>query len=865
MFKKLNISFFIALMISLMIFTNVQAAVYNVNNAVDWDNALGSVVAGDTINVNVDVSSDHALPNAAYTINGNGYNITTTGGLSVPANTMINNLLIDSRTIYTNNTIGGNGGAVNISSATRTINNGATFSNNTAANGGAIYSTPDSIFTINNGATFSGNTADSPGGYGGAIFNTSNSPFTINGGVTFTGNHTVSGNGGAIYNDTSTFTINGGATFTGNYIGSGNGGAICNAWGGTFTINNGATFSNNTANSGNGGAISNILFSTFKINDGATFSNNTANLGNGGAIYSEDSTTTLIADTNNVEFTGNTVNGADNAIYLANTSTLNLNANASTNANVTFNDGISSGSADNIININATNAINGTIRADAPTSGEIILNADMSGFSGAGNHVNLYNGTLTLGTDGVFFNNIDFMAMPGSILNLMNGKVDTISLNSADIDNMNMKIDVDMTALTADNINATTVGAHNDITISKIGVINESASSGTVTVDPDNKFDITLGSGANTATGNVYNYNVTNNGNGSLSLAVVSSSPTSYNPVVYSSPVTQQSAYLNTISTNNIAINRADEVMTYMDNIKTATGVDYDLVNKVAMAGIGKEPKYSTLYGRLEKGSIWFRPFSNLEQIRINTLSNKVRSASYGIIAGYDTPLKKLRRGFKGMTTVYGGFGGAAQRYDSIDSYQNGGFLGILGALYRGNFYTTLSTSFGGYGVIENIENYGASPYGMLASSVTSKTGYNLHLPKHITIQLNNQIAYSLIATQDYTNAQSTRIKSSPLNIIQLMPGVKLTTNIKDWQPYLGVNMIFNPLNSSKVTANDIVLPDSNLGSYVEYGFGIQRQNENESGGFLQAMVRNGSRTGVSLQFGLKFPVGKKETQLCNF
>ena len=71
--------------------------------------------------------------------------------------------------------------------------------------------------------------------------------------------------------------------------------------------------------------------------------------------------------------------------------------------------------------------------------------------------------------------------------------------------------------------------------------------------------------------------------------------------------------------------------------------------------------------------------------------------------------------------------------------------------------------------------------------------------------------------------------------------------------------MIFNPLNSTTVTANEFVLPDSNIGTYVEYGAGIQSDKLN---GFAQVMVRNGSRTGVNFNFGLKIPVGRKVVTL---
>ena len=113
----------------------------------------------------------------------------------------------------------------------------------------------------------------------------------------------------------------------------------------------------------------------------------------------------------------------------------------------------------------------------------------------------------------------------------------------------------------------------------------------------------------------------------------------------------------------------------------------------------------------------------------------------------------------------------------------------------------------------------------------------------------------------NYTNAQNTKIISKPLHVIQLIPGIKISKTFKSWKPYLRVAMAFTPLNKSQIKANEVVLPDSKMGNFVEYGFGIQKLNENKSTGFLQVMVRNGSRTGINFKFGIKHPLGKKPVE----
>ncbi len=61
------------------------------------------------------------------------------------------------------------------------------------------------------------------------------------------------------------------------------------------------------------------------------------------------------------------------------------------------------------------------------------------------------------------------------------------------------------------------------------------------------------------------------------------------------------------------------------------------------------------------------------------------------------------------------------------------------------------------------------------------------------------------------------------------------------------VLVLFGMLNSSKVKANDVILPKMSVNPYVEYGLGLQRNWHDRFTGYLQAMVRNGGRNGVSL------------------
>ena len=123
-------------------------------------------------------------------------------------------------------------------------------------------------------------------------------------------------------------------------------------------------------------------------------------------------------------------------------------------------------------------------------------------------------------------------------------------------------------------------------------------------------------------------------------------------------------------------------------------------------------------------------------------------------------------------------------------------------------------------------------------------------------------VAYTFVKTFDYTNASGVKISSDPLNSIQFHPNIKFMGNVgKGWQPYACIGMVWNILNETKVTANDIRLPEMSIKPYVEYGIGLQKCWNSETTGFIQTMIRNGGRNGVALMFGFKWTLGHKRIQ----
>ncbi len=233
------------------------------------------------------------------------------------------------------------------------------FDSNTAQSGAALYNsntmTLDNVRFINNTGT-----SDAGAIYTTGHMNLNNGIFENNSGVTggAIGNYGITGDGlySVIYN----------SDFSGNHATYG--GAIYN-WDDIYVID--SQFSGNSATDG-GGAIFNLA-----------------------ELY-------LIANNDNISFTNNLSGGTSNAIQSSGT----INMNAANNHQIIFNDKITG---------NGTIIINQPYIFDSenvPTGGEILLNADMSGFSG---DITLHNGTLRVGDNGTLFNAANLQIMGGTL------------------------------------------------------------------------------------------------------------------------------------------------------------------------------------------------------------------------------------------------------------------------------------------------------------------------------------------------------------------------------------------------------------------------------------------------------------------
>ncbi|MDD3420522.1 MAG: hypothetical protein PHE78_08005, partial [Candidatus Gastranaerophilales bacterium] len=251
-------------------------------------------------------------------------------------------------------------------------------------------------------------------------------------------------------------------------------------------------------------------------------------------------------------------------------------------------------------------------------------------------------------------------------------------------------------------------------------------------------------------------------------------------------------------------------------------------------------------------------PYASFENV---SLSNgpSVSNVSYGALVGFDTNSYNLKKGWKATYSAYSGYTGSHQNYDNVGVNQNGGVLGATGLFAKGNFFEGLSVSAGASNGQANTM-YGNEDFTMLMAGIASKTGYNFEFKegKYI-IQPSLLVGYSFINTFDYTNAAKVDIHSEPLHSIQVSPGIKYIANLKNgWQPYVGLSMVWNIMDESNVTANNVELPQMSIDPYVQYGIGLQRRIGERFTGFGQTMFRGGGRNGVALTFGFRWAIGKE-------
>ena len=685
----------------------------------------------------------------------------------------------------------------------------------------------------------------------------------------------TTGMGGAIANDASIGNITG--NFIGNYA-SGEyayGGAIANSYGEIKNIT--GNFIGNNVQSGDvavGGAIFNndligewdydeekLVSGTGIVN--SSFYGNYAKadgeyaMAGGGAIATSTDLNIVAKDGYTSVFSGNytEANGErdDNAIYAGYGSTINFE----------MKNGGKFVMADNI-------------RGEAepqPASLESIMAPESYKVNITGDNIDntafymlndMYDADLTVGQ---------------TTLNTVNDSIHTYDVNNFTLsNNTKMVVDVDLANETMDRFTSNGYGEHNgDLIVSGMNLLSDSKgdSAEIFFAEEGLKDNVLNGTGElpdkyQTAYTPIYKYNVNYDNRADGGYFVFNrggqNSSDSFNPSVLSTPVANQAGSQAVINeTVRFAFQHMDlfSQLPFQQRIAIINNNRYAGVNNGVNAISASRydvrtdtPQYNSEFEMINKG-FWVKPFTSFETINLNN-GPDVDAITYGTLVGFDSNFKELKRGWYNVQSIYGGYNGSQLSYDGVDTTLNGGVLGSTETFYKGNFFTAL-TATAGANVGSSKTMYGNEDFTALLAGIGSKSGYNFEFKngKYI-LQPILFMNYSFVNTFDYTNAAGVKIDSDPLHTFQINPQLKFVTNLKNgWQPYASVGMVWNVLNSSKVRANDVILPKMSVDPYVEYGVGLQRNWKDRFTGFAQAMVRNGGRNGVALTFGFRWAIGK--------
>ena len=757
--------------------------------------------------------------------------------------------------------------------------------NRTSRDGGVIYNTCGAIIGDIAG-DFIGNGAKSDGGaiynYGtignitGSFVNNYSNYFgnnTFGGAIANVGvgsignitadfiNNNATTAGGAIYNDNTVYNygpVRNTGTFIGNITGDfiGNsagqaGGAIYNSISEPRPSIADEDLDDSNADYENLNTLTN--HSNIGYISGNFIGNHAGEIG--GAIYS-NANLNILADGKTSVYQGNYTekNGVkdDNAIYMDNQATLNFNMK--NNGKIYMADNIDGAidvdSDDNILSTYNVNIKGDDINNTTFYMLNDIRNAnvtfDNTTINTINNQVHVYNfNSLAVASDTNFVADVD----------LANAQMDRITANSYGAHQGNLNV-VGMNLLSDAKDPITEIyfaeqGLKNNVIngVSKAGEYNLPNGAQTTFYTPIYKYSATYD---NRNDGGYFVFDRISAGNSS------GNPSDNYNPAVLSPSVASQSGAYSTMNqTFNYAFQNSDNFMAipYLERVAMRSANMYAMTPTGDATDVGT---FSPLFdAKNETYSAWVKPYVSFENIPLKN-GPKVSNISYGSLIGFDTPLKSVSRGWDRTWTGYIGYNGASQSFSGVDATQNGGLLGGTLTMYRGNFFnaTTLST---GAIVGDNRTMYGTDNYTMLMAGIGNKTGYNIEFKDGLFIvQPNLLLSYTFVNTFDYTNAAGVRMKSDPLHAIQVAPGVKLIANTKNgWQPYIGVNMIWNILDKSRVTANDVRLPEMSIKPYVQYGLGVQKRFKDSFMAFGQAMIQNGGRNGIALSVGFRWAIGK--------
>ena len=475
---------------------------------------------------------------------------------------------------------------------------------------------------------------------------------------------------------------------------------------------------------------------------------------------------------------------------------------------------------------------------------------------------NLNSGMVGFTKESYLSDGNNSLVFNGGMLTLANGAVNPVNLEALSLNaNSNIAVDADLANSKMDTISANNYNFANDnvkLNVSGINLLSDAKSEMTTInfVNDDSLKSHISTTVSEVAYSPIYKYGVAYDptmGNFEFTRGNASDYK-NVNPAVMVAPVAAQlGGYFNQLNAYDQAFSNMDMTM-LMTREQRQT---LKMYNKYAYNGDGFG-SVATSSGAIpeERAGVWARPYSSFENVHLKN-GPKVSNVMYGTFFGGDSSIKEFKNGFDGIFSAYVGYNGSHQVFNHNSLWQNGGTLGLTGTLYKGNWFGGWTIATGLSGVDANTM-YGSEDFGMWSIGTALKTGYNWELLNNkFIIQPHMMVSYSLVDTFNYTNAAGLKISSDPLNAVQLAPGLRFIGNLKDgWQPYLGLDFMWNIMDKTKFDAMETSLPQLSVKPYIQYGVGVQKRWGERSTGYAQAMFRNIGRNGVILSLGYRASFG---------
>lgn len=459
-----------------------------------------------------------------------------------------------------------------------------------------------------------------------------------------------------------------------------------------------------------------------------------------------------------------------------------------------------------------------------------------------GGDVSILNDSSVHLTKDVTINADKLTMKDNSLLNSLNKSIDTNTVTNVDITNTNnFAIDLSPRTKIGDKYVIENLTGNGTINVSRFNFV------GLAPIDRNIDFKVF---DATNSTDSI-DYAATNQkiftpiGNYKLKAmddGIYRASLADYNPQVYRGQVATLAAYNNQLIVNDFLTNRfVLQSEQLIENSKMA--------NKTSAVSPILAPYQNTV----DDGSVWMRTYASFERLSM-THGLNVGNNTYGTIVGVDMPAKLLNKGWKFIPTVFLGYNGGNQYFNKVDMYQNGVQGGLMATFMKHQFISSIMAYGGGYFNEMNVAG-NTDRTGNWFAGAAAKIAYNLKATKYFTIQPNVFVSYNIFGKQHWhTDYGVMSMNSGLLNGINVAPGVNFIYGRGTWSIYTTVQYMYNINDHIGGYAGNVNLPSISMRhGYIQYGFGATKLWKDRLNSYLQITFRNGGRTGVGFQLGLRY------------